>query len=94
MANAIDACDEGGKLVIRTGESRDFRHGRLGVRIVVADNGVGIATEDQAKVFTPFFTTKKDVGTGLGLWVSGELLEKRGGACGSAAEGPRLRERS
>jgi len=58
MANAIDACDEGGKLVIRTGESRDFRHGRLGVRIVVADNGVGIATEDQAKVFEAAGTVK------------------------------------
>ncbi len=52
---------------------------RPGTRILVADNGAGIAAQDRSRVFAPFFTTKKDVGTGLGLWVSKELLEKRGG---------------
>ena len=79
IANAIDACDADGKIVIRARASRHFRDGRPGIRIVIADNGVGIAIEDQRQIFAPFFTTKKAVGTGLGLWISKELLEKRGG---------------
>jgi PAS domain S-box-containing protein len=79
IANAIDACGDGGKVVLRAHTSRHFRDGRPGIRIIVADNGTGIAPKDQPRVFAPFFTTKKDVGTGLGLWVSKELLEKRGG---------------
>ena len=79
IANAIDACDDGGKIVVRAHQSKHFRDGRRGIRMIVADNGIGIPGQDQPKVFSPFFTTKKDVGTGLGLWVSKELLEKRGG---------------
>ena len=79
IANAIDACGDGGKVVLRAHPSRHFRDGRPGIRIIVADNGIGIALKDQPRVFSPFFTTKKDVGTGLGLWVSRELVEKRGG---------------
>jgi PAS domain S-box-containing protein len=82
IANAIDACDEDGKIVIRARPSRHFRDGRPGTRIIIADNGVGIAIEDQSRIFAPFFTTKKAVGTGLGLWISKELLEKRGGRLG------------
>jgi signal transduction histidine kinase len=36
------------------------------VRITIADNGVGISDENKQKLFTPFFTTKTAVGTGLG----------------------------
>ncbi len=43
------------------------------------------------KIFTPFFTTKRDVGTGLGLWIVRDLLLRRGGSilCRSRAEGSR-----
>jgi PAS domain S-box-containing protein len=79
VANAIDACRSGGKLIIRAHRTRDFRNCRRGVRIVVADNGGGIPAENRARVFAPFFTTKRNGGTGLGLWVSKELVERRGG---------------
>ncbi|HWY69249.1 MAG TPA: PAS domain S-box protein [Terriglobales bacterium] len=79
VSNAIDACDEGGKIVIRARESEDYRSHRRGIRITVADNGVGISTQDSLKIFTPFFSTKKEVGTGLGLWITRDLLNKRGG---------------
>jgi signal transduction histidine kinase len=51
-----------------------------GVRITIADTGLGIPPEHLENIFEPFFTTKKDTGTGLGLWVSRELVEKHGGS--------------
>ena len=50
-----------------------------GVRIALADTGGGIRPENLNRIFEPFFTTLKDTGTGLGLWVSRELVEKHGG---------------
>jgi signal transduction histidine kinase len=47
---------------------------------VIADRGEGIAAENKEKLFAPFFTTKQDVGTGLGLWITKELVEKAGGS--------------
>jgi PAS domain S-box-containing protein len=79
IANAIDASKENGKIVICARTSQNFRSGGNGVRITIADNGVGIADEDKQKLFAPFFTTKTTVGTGLGLWITKDLLEKRGG---------------
>jgi PAS domain S-box-containing protein len=78
ITNAMDACGRGGKIIIRAYGTEECSTGRRGVRIVVADNGRGISAENRRKVFSPFFTTK-DTGTGLGLWVSKDLVEKRGG---------------
>lgn len=71
--NAIDALPEGGCLRIRTkleGSS---------VRVIVIDNGTGIPRDRLTHLFQPFFTTKGEKGTGLGLWVSRSLVEKNGG---------------
>ena len=48
--------------------------------MVIADNGTGIHPEHRSKLFEPFFTTKGERGTGLGLWVSGEIVRKHGGS--------------
>jgi signal transduction histidine kinase len=53
---------------------------RVGGRIVIADTGVGISPAHRKKLFEPFYTTKQDVGTGLGLWVSREIIQKHGGS--------------
>jgi signal transduction histidine kinase len=45
----------------------------------VADNGSGIEPQHRKHLFQPFYTTKKDVGTGLGLWISRGIIEKHGG---------------
>jgi signal transduction histidine kinase len=79
IANAIDASYDRGKIVIGARSARDARSGRSGIRITVADDGTGISSENKRKLFTPFFTTKKEAGTGLGLWLAKDLLEKRGG---------------
>jgi two-component system NtrC family sensor kinase len=46
----------------------------------VADDGAGISPEDLSQIFEPFYTTKKDAGTGLGLWVSEGIVRKHGGS--------------
>jgi PAS domain S-box-containing protein len=73
IGNALDAMSSGGKLRIRTGS---YRHG---LRATIADNGRGIDRENLGKVFQPFFTANKDVGTGLGLWLTREIVRKHGG---------------
>lgn len=79
IANAIDASDLDSQISIAA--RRTGRHdGLSGVRLVVADRGEGITPEHKKKLFAPFFTTKKDVGTGLGLWITKELVEKAGGS--------------
>ena len=53
--------------------------GKSGIRITLADNGPGIATENLPHIFEPFFTTKGSKGTGLGLWVSQGIVHKHSG---------------
>lgn len=77
LSNALDAVGQGGKIVVRVRNVK--ARGVPGVRIVVSDNGCGIAKEHLRKVFEPFFTTKEKIGTGLGLWVCRDLVEKNGG---------------
>jgi signal transduction histidine kinase len=77
IANAIEAMPQGGVLNISV--RKLMNSGGDGIQTVIRDNGVGIETKLLEKVFEPFFTTKVDVGTGIGLWVSKQLIEKRGG---------------
>ncbi len=80
LANSLDACKEGDAICVRVRAAVSSRNpAQRGVRIAVADNGCGIPPDYIERIFEPFFTTKKDTGTGLGLWVSRELIEKRGG---------------
>jgi len=46
----------------------------------VADNGKGISAASREHIFEPFFTTKGTVGTGLGLWVAKEIMDKHSGS--------------
>lgn len=79
ITNAVDACRDGGKIIIAARATQQLPSNRRGICITVADNGAGISNQDKLNLFTPFFTTKKNLGTGLGLWITKELLEKRGG---------------
>ena len=80
VGNALDAMSQGGHLTLSVRSSRDWRNGHAaGVRIVVADTGSGMTEEVRQRIFEPFFTTKEATGTGLGLWVSAEIVEKHRG---------------
>jgi PAS domain S-box-containing protein len=80
VGNAMDATSPGGKLVVRARRSRSWQYpGVSGVRFTVADTGDGMNQEVQERVFEAFFTTKEDTGTGLGLWVSHEIILKHRG---------------
>lgn len=77
VSNAIDAVKMNGWIGLRARKIRNDHE--TFVRILVADNGHGIAPENHNKLFQPFFTTKTNVGTGLGLWVSKGIIEKHNG---------------
>jgi PAS domain S-box-containing protein len=80
ITNALDAMPHGGSLVIRVSPSHAWNNsGMAGVRITIMDTGSGIAPQHRKQIFQPFFTTKEDVGTGLGLWITRNLLEKHHG---------------
>jgi len=79
LSNSIDAVGGGGQIKIRVSATKDQKSEAPGVLITIADSGAGIPPSIRAKLFQPFFTTKKDVGTGLGLWVCKTIVEKHGG---------------
>lgn len=74
ISNAIEAMPEGGTLKVRA--QPGARAERL--RLVVQDNGVGMTAENLAKVFRPFFTTKRR-GLGVGMALTKRIIERHGG---------------
>jgi PAS domain S-box-containing protein len=78
LVNAADATAAGtGKIRVRVRATHDWTApGRSGVRISVADNGYGIAPAHFANIFNAFYSTKKDIGTGLGLWLVRNILQR------------------
>jgi PAS domain S-box-containing protein len=79
VANAIDAVPDGGHLVLRVSRGRDWRTGMAGVTVTVADSGLGIDPQHRKRIFEPFFTTKQEAGTGLGLWLTREIVLRHSG---------------
>jgi PAS domain S-box-containing protein len=82
VSNAIDAMlknTDAPRLVVRLRKAVDPVSGEEGVRVMIADSGVGIQESVRKHVFEPFFTTKSATGTGLGLWLSAETVAKHRG---------------
>ncbi len=78
IINASQAMKEGGHLTIKTTTEAD--DGAKKVVIVVKDTGIGISPEHLSKIFLPFFTTKSyEEGTGIGLSISKEIIERHDG---------------
>jgi len=81
ITNAVDAMPGGGLLCLRVSKSHEWNGSRQpGARITILDTGSGIEPRHRKDIFQPFFTTKADVGTGLGLWITRGIVEKHGGA--------------
>lgn len=81
VSNAFDAMPHGGRLIIKISRARSWKDPRIsGVRVSVADTGIGIPREHAKHIFEAFYTTKQDVGTGLGLWVTNGIIQKHHGS--------------
>jgi PAS domain S-box-containing protein len=79
IGNAIDAMWGGGRLVLRSQLATDWRNREKGLCITIADTGLGMNEVTKRRLFEAFFTTKGIKGTGLGLWISAEIVRKHGG---------------
>jgi two-component system NtrC family sensor kinase len=81
IGNAIEASTVGGKLYLHIWKSRLWRDsGITGMRATIADTGIGMTPEILRRIGEPFFTTKGQGGTGLGLWVSQSIIGRYGGS--------------
>lgn len=76
VGNALDAMPDGGRLSIRSRSFKGFGEIEPFVGVCIADTGTGMTEEVRKRAFEPFYTTKGDSGTGLGLWLSREILKK------------------
>ena len=72
ILNGFQAMPEGGELTIET----SVRNNRM--QLSVRDTGVGIKSDDLARIFEPYFTTKAN-GSGLGLAIARRIIEGHGG---------------
>jgi PAS domain S-box-containing protein len=80
IGNGIDAmAPRGGRLLIRNREGTEWRTGRKGIVITVADTGCGMSPHTLARMFEPFFTTKGQKGNGIGLWISRGIVDRHHG---------------
>jgi PAS domain S-box-containing protein len=79
LANSLDAIASKGTIKIRIANGKVPTTGEPCVRITIADNGRGIPKALRKHLFEPFFTTKGSTGTGLGLWVSKQIVDKHEG---------------
>lgn len=81
LNNAAEASSTPRRAKIRVRNGIDWKNRSLrGVRITVADAGPGMKAETLRRLREPFFTTKEQAGTGLGMWVVDELVVKRAGS--------------
>lgn len=78
LANAIDASHVSGRIMIRT--SLLHLRSEPTIRLTIADTGEGVPADNLPRIFEPFFTTKQSRGTGLGLWVTSQIIERHGGS--------------
>ena len=82
IGNAIDAMvgSEHRRLTIRSREGTNGHTGQRKVILTIADTGSGMSSETVSHIFEPFFTTKGSKGTGLGLWISREIVARHRGS--------------
>jgi PAS domain S-box-containing protein len=81
ISNAMDVSAPNDRVILSVRRGIEWKNGmRSGVRLSVADSGPGISLASRRRLFEPFFSTKAELGTGLGLWISKGIVEKHGGS--------------
>jgi PAS domain S-box-containing protein len=99
ILNAAEAAGQGGNVTVRitpqpadtpASGARSAQTLEAGAIVEITDNGPGIPPENRDHLFQPFFTTKGERGTGLGLWVSQGIIRKHAGSIdlASRTDGP------
>ena len=94
ITNAAEAAGQGGAVAVRiTSQTADAASSPAledGAIVEITDNGPGIPPQIREHIFQPFFTTKGERGTGLGLWVSQGIIHKHAGSIdlASRTDGP------
>ncbi len=79
IKNAIDSIGKEGSIEIKTKWVTDYKiKSKNNIEITIKDNGQGIQRKNLKKIFTPFFSNKKG-GSGLGLFISNQIIAKHGG---------------
>ncbi len=78
--NAVQAMPDGGKLTVKTNETKDH------IEIEFTDTGTGISEENMSKIFTPLFTTKAK-GIGMGLLICKKIVEQHNGTIDAKSKG-------
>lgn len=85
VVNALDSMDEGGRLTITLSASGEY------AELVFADTGCGMAPDVLQNIFEPFFTrSRTGKGTGLGLFISHQIIDQHGGTIEATSPGPGL----
>ena len=79
IRNAYDAMPDGGPLHVRLRPGSCLKTWIRGVRITIADTGIGFLPKMRKTLFEPFHTSKEVTGTGLGLWISKGIVDKHKG---------------
>jgi signal transduction histidine kinase len=83
VVNALDSMDEGGRLAI------GLSSGAGNAELTFADTGCGMTAEVLQNIFEPFFTkSRTGKGTGLGLFISHQIIDQHGGTIEAASPGP------
>lgn len=73
LLNALHATKPQKRVILRLKKTQS------GFQLTLADRGSGVAKEQRNRIFEPFYSTKKETGTGLGLWVTQQIVSKHGG---------------
>jgi signal transduction histidine kinase len=79
VSNSLDSMISRGQLLLRVRPATDTLSNARGIRLTIADTGSGMSPRTRRQLFEPFYTTKGSTGTGLGLWVTQQIVARHRG---------------